>query len=166
MGINTEEKLRELAEEAQTEMDKITDELAADMNNTNEDMDIALADLLDFMQKNDAQIPESETYDLILAREATPTVDRRKAESKTLLTNSVKYVMDFELRMAECCTNISAFFRDLGAKVDQNKDKLRQTEIQFQVAMESATVNSEEAVDNLEADLAKKTEEMRRSINH
>jgi hypothetical protein len=41
------------------------EELKADMENTNEDLDIAFDDLKDFILKNDAQLEEGVTFDLI-----------------------------------------------------------------------------------------------------
>ena len=41
-------------------------DLNKDMENTNEDMDIAVADLKDFLQKNDAQLEEGQTFDTII----------------------------------------------------------------------------------------------------
>jgi len=95
------------------------------MENSNEDMDIALYDLKDFVIKNDAQLEEGMTFELLMDIRAKPTVDRRKLESKALITNSIKYMEDFDFRMNEICQNIVIFFRDLGTKMDQNKDKLR-----------------------------------------
>lgn len=62
------------------------DRLAKDMENTNEDIDIAEFDLKDFLIKNDAQLDEGQTFDLIMADRVTPTTQRRKLEAKTLLT--------------------------------------------------------------------------------
>jgi hypothetical protein len=42
---------------------------------------------------------------------------------------------DFDFRMNEICTAIVVFFRDLATKIDANKEKLKQTEIGFQVAL-------------------------------
>lgn len=73
------------------------------MENTNEDADIALYDLKDFLFKNDAQLEEGQTFDSIIEEQAKPTVERRKMESKTLITNSVKYMEDFDFKMNEMC---------------------------------------------------------------
>lgn len=62
-------------------------------------------------------------------------MDRRKLESKTLVLATVKYLDDFDYRMNELCTNMCNFFRDLATKLDTNKDKLRQTEMNFQVTL-------------------------------
>lgn len=40
------------------------------MENTNEDMDIALYDLKDFLQKNDAQLEEGQTFDMVIEERA------------------------------------------------------------------------------------------------
>jgi hypothetical protein len=48
------------------------------MENTNEDIDIAEFDLRDFVIKNDALLPEGQTYDSILEKRVRPTTNRRK----------------------------------------------------------------------------------------
>lgn len=53
-----EDKLRQFNEESSIIFDKLVDNLAKDMENTNEDIDIAQFDLKDFMIKNDAQLEE------------------------------------------------------------------------------------------------------------
>ena len=59
------------------------------MENTNEDIDIAQFDLKDFLVKNDAQLEEGQTFDSIMQDQVIPTTDRRKVESKTLITNAI-----------------------------------------------------------------------------
>jgi hypothetical protein len=44
----------------------LVDNLAKDMENTNEDIDIAEADLLDFLQKNDAELEVGQTLEHIM----------------------------------------------------------------------------------------------------
>jgi regulator of PEP synthase PpsR (kinase-PPPase family) len=61
-----DEKLRMFNEESSSVFDNLVDKLASDMNNTNEDIDIAEADLLDFMQKNDAELEDGETFEGIM----------------------------------------------------------------------------------------------------
>ena len=101
------------------------DKLNKDMENTNEDADIALYDLKDFLQKNDAQLQEGQTFESIIESRAKPTMDRRKLEGKTLILGSVKYMEEFDFKMNEVSTNIVNFFRELATKVDANKDKLK-----------------------------------------
>ena len=105
--------------------------LNKDMENTNEDADIALFDLKDFLIKNDAQLEEGQTFDSIIDERARPTVERRKLEAKTLILNSVKYMEDFDFKMNEVSMATATFFRELATKIDANKDKLKQTEIAF-----------------------------------
>ena len=66
-------------------------QLTKDMENTNEDIDIAMFDLKDFIVKNDAELEEGQTFDLIIENRAKPYVDRRKHEAKTLIMNSIAY---------------------------------------------------------------------------
>lgn len=70
-----------------------------------------------------------------MADRVTPTTQRRKLEAKTLLSNSVKYMEDTDNKMSEICTNILNFFREFATKMDTNKEKLKQTEINFQVSL-------------------------------
>lgn len=50
--------------------DTLFEELKRDMDNTNEDIDILLHDLKDNLQKNDAQLDEGVTFDLIIQNKA------------------------------------------------------------------------------------------------
>jgi hypothetical protein len=61
-----EEKLRQYNEESSIIFDRLVDKLAKDMENTNEDIDIAQFDLKDFLVKNDAQLEEGQTFDSIM----------------------------------------------------------------------------------------------------
>ena len=105
-----DDQLRNFNEESSNAFDVLIDKLARDMENTNEDIDIAEADLLDFMQKNDAELDIDETFESIMAEKTKPTVERRKLESKTLITNSVKYMEDTDYKMGEICQNIINFY--------------------------------------------------------
>jgi len=80
------------------------------MENTNEDIDIAEADLLDFLQKNDAELEEDQTFESIMSDKTKPTVDRRKKESKSLIMNSIQYEEDTNYKMGEICQNIINFY--------------------------------------------------------
>lgn len=40
---------------------------------------------------------------MIIDDRAKPTVERRKLEAKTLITNSVKYMEEFDYKMNEIC---------------------------------------------------------------
>ena len=53
-----EDRLRSVNDDAQAILDDIVLRLNKDMENTNEDADIALYDLKDFLIKNDAQLEE------------------------------------------------------------------------------------------------------------
>lgn len=55
---SVDEKMRTVNDEAQTIFDDIVMRLNKDMENTNEDADIALYDLKDFLGKNDAKLDE------------------------------------------------------------------------------------------------------------
>ena len=55
-GIN--DKLQSFNEESSIVFDTLVGDLTHDMENTNEDIDIALYDLKDFIIKNDAELEE------------------------------------------------------------------------------------------------------------
>ena len=63
--------------------------------------------------------------------EVTPTTQRRKLESKTLNTNSINYMDDSIYKMGEICNNIIAFYKDFATRMDNNKNKLKLTEMNF-----------------------------------
>lgn len=100
-------------------------ELTKSMENTNEDIDKALADLKDFLIKNDAQLDEGVTFDLILKNKAQPFADRRKQESRTLIMNAIAYQEDYDFKMGEISTNCINFFREFATTLDKNKEKLK-----------------------------------------
>ena len=100
-------------------------QLTKDMENTNEDIDIALYDLKDFIVKNDAELDEGVTFDLIIEKRAQPYVERRKLESKTLILNAIAYQEDFDYKMSEITQNIVNFFKEFATCLDKNKDKLK-----------------------------------------
>lgn len=54
-----EEELKNFNDESGVIFDRLADKLAKDMENTNEDVDIAEFDLKDFLVKNDAQLEEN-----------------------------------------------------------------------------------------------------------
>lgn len=93
---NINDQLAQFNEESSIMFDQLVTSLTKDMENTNEDIDIALYDLKDFLVKNDAQLDEGITFDIIIENKAMPYVDRRKRESKELIMNSIAYQEDFD----------------------------------------------------------------------
>ena len=61
------------------------------MESTNKSIDIALFDLTNFIIKNNAELDEGITYEIIIERKAIPYVERRKLESKTLILNAIAF---------------------------------------------------------------------------
>ena len=101
-----------------------------------------------------------------MAERVTPTTQRRKLEAKTLLTCSVKYMEDTDNKMSEICTNVINFFKDFATKMDANREKLRQTEVNFQVSLASCGDRYDTLADNQEDELKKKVKQMTESIHH
>ena len=143
-----EEQLKQYNDESGIIFDRLADKLAKDMENTNEDIDIAEFDLKDFLIKNDAQLEEGETFESIMEEQVAPTTARRKLESKTLNTNAIDYMDDSVFKMGEICTNVINFYKDFGTRMDNNKQKLKLTEVNFQVALAQAGDALDEIVSN------------------
>jgi len=163
---NISEQLQQFNEESSIMFDQLVTQLTKDMENTNEDIDIALYDLKDFLIKNDAQLDEGITFDIIIENKAMPYVERRKHEAKTLIMNAIAYQEDFDYKMSEITQNVVNFFKEFATCLDKNKDKLKQTEINFQVALANCGDKHDDIVQNQEDDLQKKVVEMERSIHH
>lgn len=153
-----EEKLRQFNEESSVVFDRLVDSLAKDMENTNEDIDIAEFDLKDFIIKNDAKLEEGQSFDQIMAKRVRPTVVRRKQESKTLITNSILYLEQNDYRMQEISTAIVTFFRQYGTKLDTNKEKLKKTEQDFQVSLAQCGDHHDEIASGQEDELTSKVD--------
>jgi len=145
---NIQEQLNTYNEESSIVFDNLVTKLTKDMENTNEDIDIALYDLKDFIIKNDAELEQGVTFDLIIERKAMPYVDRRKLESKTLILNAIAYQEDFDYKMGEMTNNIVNFFKEFATSLDKNKDKLKQTEINFQVSLANCGDHHDEIILN------------------
>ena len=126
-----EEELKNFNDESGVLFDKLADKLAKDMENTNEDVDIAEFDLKDFLIKNDAQLEDSETFDSIMEDQVTPTTTRRKLESKTLNTNAINFMDESIYKMGEICNNVINFYKEFSTRMDNNKQKLKMTEVNF-----------------------------------
>lgn len=136
------------------------------MENTNDDMNRALYDLKDFIVKNDAELEEGLTFDLIIENRADPFVERRKTEAKTLIMNSISFQESLDNQMTEITNNLVAFFKEFAKCLDKNKDKLKQTQVNFQVALANCGDHHDEIVANQEEELSKKVDEMSRAIHH
>lgn len=55
-------------EESSVMFDDLVQQITNDMENTNEDIDIALYDLKDFIIKNDAELDEGVTFEIIMEK--------------------------------------------------------------------------------------------------
>ena len=108
------------------------------------------------MQKNDAELEPGESFEGLMEEKVKPTTERRKIESKTLITNSVKYMEDTEYKMGEICQNVINFYRDFATKLDKNKELLKNTQITFQVELAKCGDHHEEMADHQEDDLKKR----------
>ena len=142
------EKLVARNEESSLMFDNLVADITKDMENTNEDIDIAMYDLKDFIVKNDAELQEGLTFDIIMEKKAQPHADRRKLESKTLILNAIAYQEDFDFKMSEMTNNCVAFFREFATVMDKNKEKLRQTQIDFKIALASCGDHHDEIIAN------------------
>jgi len=60
------DELNKIDEDTQKIYDKYANDIKKDMENVNEDLDILVQDLRDFLIKNDAELIEGQTFDLIV----------------------------------------------------------------------------------------------------
>ena len=163
---NVNDQLANYNEESSIMFDQLVTSLTKDMENTNEDIDIALYDLKDFLIKNDAQLDEGITFEIIIENKAVPYVERRKNESKTLIMNSIAYQEDYDYKMEQITQNIVTFYREFATCLDKNREKLKQTQMNFQLALANCGDKHDDIVQNQENDLSKKVTEMERAIHH
>jgi len=163
---NIQEQLNTFNEESSVVFDNLVTSLTKDMENTNEDIDIALFDLKDFIVKNDAELEEGVTFDLIIEKKAQPYVEARKHESKTLILNAIAYQEDFDYKMSEMTNNIVNFFKEFATTLDKNKEKLKATEVNFQVSLANCGDHHDEITQSQEDQLAIKVRSMERAIHH
>ena len=161
-----EEELKNYNDESGILFDKLAEKLAKDMENTNEDIDIAEFDLKDFLIKNDAQLEENQTFESIMEDQITPTTTRRKLESRTLNTNAINYMDESIYKMGEICTNVINFYKDFATRMDNNKQKLKLTEVNFQVGLAQCGDALDELVSRQEDELNLKVTEMKQAIHH
>ena len=49
--------------------------------------------------------------------------------------NSIAYQEDYDFKMSEVSNNCINFFKDFAITLDKNKEKLKQTEMNFQVSL-------------------------------
>ena len=95
-----------------------------------------------------------------------PTVQRRKLESDTLIKNSIKYMEELDEKMSDISTNIVAFFKEFATRMDANKEKLKATEINFQVSLAQCGDHHDDIAAGQEDELQIKVDEMTHAIHH
>lgn len=95
------------------------------MDNTNEDIDILVQDLKEFLIKNDAQLDEGVSFEAIIMNKAKPYAERRKLESQTLISKAIDYQEDYDNKMSDITSNIVKFFKEFAESLDKNKEKLK-----------------------------------------
>ena len=93
------------------------------MENVNEDLDILVQDLRDFLIKNDAELLEGQTFDSIVEEQIMPLVTKRKEEAWAMLMNSIKFLEEEDELMHEVSKNILNFYKNLGEKYDKYREK-------------------------------------------
>ena len=69
-------------------------------------------------------------------------------------------------KMGEICTNVITFYKDFATRMDNNKQKLKLTEVNFQVALAQCGDALDELVNNQEEELDVKVTEMKQAIHH
>ena len=69
-------------------------------------------------------------------------------------------------KMGEICTNVINFYKDFGTRMDANKQKLKLTEVNFQVALAQCGDALDDLVAKQEDELSGKVTEMKEAIHH
>lgn len=119
------DQLSNYNDESAVVFDSLFEELKKDMDNTNEDIDILVQDLKEFLIKNDAQLDEGVSFEAIIMNKAKPYAERRKLESQTLISKAIDYQEDYDNKMSDITSNIVKFFKEFAESLDKNKEKLK-----------------------------------------
>lgn len=69
-------------------------------------------------------------------------------ESKTLILNAIAYQEDFDFKMSEMTNNCVNFFKEFATTLDKNKEKLKQTQIDFKIALATCGDHHDEIASN------------------
>lgn len=80
--------------------------------------------------------------------------------------NAIAYQEDFDFKMSEMTNNMISFFREFATTLDKNKEKLKQTEIDFKISLAGCGDQHDEIASNQEDELKAKVNEMERAIHH
>ena len=111
------DQLSNYNDESAVVFDSLFEELKKDMDNTNEDIDILVQDLKEFLIKNDAQLDEGVSFEAIIMNKAKPYAERRKLESQTLISKAIDYQEDYDNKMSDITSNIVKFFKEFAEDV-------------------------------------------------
>jgi len=122
--------------------------------------------LRNFLIKNDANLPEGKTFDMIIEEECTPLVELRLNESKALFLHVDKYLDEYDTRMHEYSKNIIAFYRFIGESYDINRKGFKNLELDFTLAIAKLADKNEEDMHNRDNGLMEAVEQLRKSVNH
>lgn len=136
------------------------------MENSYEDMDIVLSDFKDFLIKNDAELPEGQTFELIVDTNCVPLIAKWKDEMKAMVMNAIKYLEEEDEQMHEVSKNILNFYKILGEKYDQNWEKLKTTEMNYKLSLAKCGDDHDDQLADQEKELEGKIDEMKKAIHH
>jgi hypothetical protein len=70
-----------------------------------------------------------------MERKCKPLIERRETEANQLITESVRLLEEKDEQMNLCCKNLVNFFKRLATKFDDNRDKLKKTDFDFNVKL-------------------------------
>lgn len=120
----------------------------------------------DFLTKNDANLPEGKTFDMLIQEECTPLIDQRLSESKSLFLHVDKYLDEYDTRMHEYAKNIVAFYRFVGESYDVNRKDFKNAEMNFELAIAKLADKNEEDMNVRDSGLKEAVELLRKSVTH
>lgn len=161
-----DEELKNLSESSSEEYKKYFQDYITIQNSRNQEALKLSETLRDFLVKNDANLPEGKTFDMIIEEECTPLIEQRLNESKALFLHVDKYLDEYDTRMHEYSKNIISFYRFIGESYDLNRKDFKKLELDFEVAIANLADNNEDDMNTRDSELTKAVTELRKSVNH
>eukprot|EP01022_Parablepharisma_sp_SALTPOND_P020323 TRINITY_DN366_c0_g1_i1.p2 TRINITY_DN366_c0_g1~~TRINITY_DN366_c0_g1_i1.p2 ORF type:complete len:1259 (+),score=293.33 TRINITY_DN366_c0_g1_i1:32345-36121(+) len=159
-----DEKLKKINEDASDEYKKFFQACIKIQEERHKEALALVEYLKGFLVKNDAELPEGKTFDMIIAEECSPLVELRLKESKELLLHIDKYLEEFESRMHEYSKNIISFYRFIGENYDQNRKDTQNLELQFELSIAKLADQNEENMNKRDAELKSYVDSLKKSV--
>jgi hypothetical protein len=156
------EKLNTLNENAQETYDKEIQKLVNFQKKLDIESDEQLEILTNKLEYFKAEIEEP--LDLILDREGKQVVLNLKENGKKLLSKTIKFLEDTDLRAHEVCQSLAGFWKTVAKEFDQMITYNKEEEKKYELGIASRGDTMDENVDDLEDSFKAEVERLKRSI--